>query len=46
MAKYTPMMEQYLGIKEQYKDCILMYLPAVIAGRKKEPQCAVFRIMR
>ena len=25
MAKYTPMMEQYLGIKEQYKDCILMY---------------------
>ena len=25
MAKYTPMMEQYFGIKEQYKDCILMY---------------------
>ncbi len=25
MAKYTPMMEQYLGIKEQYPDCILMY---------------------
>lgn len=25
MAKYTPMMEQYLGIKEQYKDCILLY---------------------
>lgn len=25
MAKYTPMMEQYLGIKEQYQDCILMY---------------------
>lgn len=25
MAKYTPMMEQYLGIKSQYKDCILLY---------------------
>ncbi|NYB73567.1 DNA mismatch repair protein MutS [Sedimentibacter hydroxybenzoicus DSM 7310] len=25
MGKYTPMMEQYLGIKEQYKDCILLY---------------------
>lgn len=25
MAKYTPMMEQYLGIKEQYRDCILLY---------------------
>lgn len=25
MAKYTPMMEQYLGIKEQYQDCILLY---------------------
>ncbi|NLJ59238.1 MAG: DNA mismatch repair protein MutS, partial [Tissierellia bacterium] len=25
MAKYTPMMEQYIGIKEQYKDCILLY---------------------
>ncbi|MEL7646826.1 MAG: DNA mismatch repair protein MutS [Sedimentibacter sp.] len=25
MAKYTPMMEQYFSIKEQYKDCILMY---------------------
>ncbi|HPY55940.1 MAG TPA: DNA mismatch repair protein MutS [Sedimentibacter sp.] len=25
MAKYTPMMEQYLAIKEQYKDCILLY---------------------
>ncbi len=25
MAKYTPMMEQYFGIKEQYKDCILLY---------------------
>ncbi len=25
MAKYTPMMEQYLGIKEQYPDCILLY---------------------
>lgn len=25
MAKYTPMMEQYLSIKEQYKDCILLY---------------------
>lgn len=25
MAKYTPMMEQYLGIKKQYEDCILLY---------------------
>ena len=25
MAKFTPMMAQYLGIKEQYKDCILLY---------------------
>lgn len=25
MAKYTPMMEQYMGIKEQYQDCILLY---------------------
>jgi DNA mismatch repair protein MutS len=25
MAKYTPMMEQYLAIKEQYQDCILLY---------------------
>jgi len=25
MAKYTPMMEQYMGIKAQYPDCILMY---------------------
>ena len=24
MAKYTPMMEQYLAIKEQYKDCIIL----------------------
>lgn len=25
MAKFTPMMEQYFGIKEQYKDSILLY---------------------
>lgn len=25
MAKFTPMMEQYFSIKEQYKDCILLY---------------------
>lgn len=25
MAKYTPMMEQYLHIKEQYQDCILFF---------------------
>ncbi|MDW5299878.1 MAG: DNA mismatch repair protein MutS [Sedimentibacter sp.] len=25
MAKYTPMMEQYFNIKNQYKDCILLY---------------------
>ena len=25
MAKYTPMMEQYMSIKVQYEDCILMY---------------------
>ena len=25
MAKYTPMMEQYFSIKEQYRDCILLY---------------------
>lgn len=25
MAKFTPMMQQYLEIKEQYKDCILFY---------------------
>lgn len=25
MPKYTPMMEQYLSIKENYKDCILLY---------------------
>lgn len=25
MAKFTPMMEQYMGIKEKYMDCILMY---------------------
>ena len=25
MAKYTPMMEQYFSIKNQYMDCILLY---------------------
>ena len=25
MAKFTPMMEQYMSIKSQYMDCILMY---------------------
>lgn len=25
MAKYTPMMEQYLEIKEEYKDCLLFF---------------------
>ena len=25
MAEYTPMMKQYFEVKEQYKDCILMY---------------------
>ena len=25
MAKYTPMMEQYLQIKEKYKYCLLFY---------------------
>lgn len=25
MAKLTPMMEQYMGIKRQYQDCILLY---------------------
>ena len=25
MAKFTPMMEQYMSIKEQYTDCILLY---------------------
>ncbi|MGB4607272.1 MAG: DNA mismatch repair protein MutS, partial [Sedimentibacter sp.] len=25
MAKYTPMMEQYFSIKDQYQDCILMF---------------------
>lgn len=25
MAKFTPMMQQYFSIKEQYKDCILLY---------------------
>ena len=25
MAEFTPMMRQYFEIKEQYKDCILMY---------------------
>ena len=25
MAKLSPMMEQYLETKEQYKDCILFY---------------------
>lgn len=25
MSKLTPMMEQYMAIKEQYKDCILFY---------------------
>lgn len=25
MAEYTPMMKQYFAIKEQYRDCILMY---------------------
>ena len=25
MAKLTPMMEQYMAIKEQNKDCILFY---------------------
>jgi DNA mismatch repair protein MutS len=25
MSKYTPMMEQYFSIKEQYQDCILLY---------------------
>jgi len=25
MAEYTPMMQQYLATKEQYKDCILFY---------------------
>ena len=25
MAALTPMMQQYMAIKEQYKDCILFY---------------------
>ena len=25
MAEYTPMMQQYLQTKEEYKDCILFY---------------------
>ena len=25
MAEMTPMMQQYLKTKEQYKDCILFY---------------------
>ena len=25
MAKLSPMMEQYIATKEQYKDCILFY---------------------
>ena len=25
MAELTPMMQQYIEIKEQYKDCILFY---------------------
>ena len=25
MAGYTPMMMQYLEMKKQYKDCILLY---------------------
>ena len=25
MAEYTPMMQQYLKTKEEYKDCILFY---------------------
>ena len=25
MAQYTPMMQQYLDTKAQYKDCILFY---------------------
>ena len=25
MAEFTPMMQQYLSIKEEYKDTILMY---------------------
>ena len=25
MAALTPMMQQYMTIKEQYKDCILFY---------------------
>ena len=25
MAAFTPMMQQYLDIKEQYKDCIMFY---------------------
>ena len=25
MAEFTPMMQQYFKIKEQYMDCILMY---------------------
>ena len=25
VAEYTPMMQQYLKTKEEYKDCILFY---------------------
>lgn len=25
MAEFTPMMQQYLQTKEEYKDCILFY---------------------
>ncbi len=25
MAEFTPMMQQYLDIKEHYKDCIMFY---------------------
>ena len=55
MAALTPMMAQYMEVKNQYKDCILFYRlgdfyemffdDALTASRRSGHRCVVFRIM-
>ena len=54
MAELTPMMQQYMKTKEEYKDCILFYRlgdfyemffdDALVASNV--PRCAVYHIMQ
>ena len=53
MAEFSPMMQHYLEIKEQYKDCIVFYRLGdfyemffdEIADKKKEHLCVEFLFM-